>query len=403
MKHSLKPKSCFNYRRIAAILIAVFMFVGLNSTIFLIPPEKKVFAETIEEVEAELERVKQERENTKKKIEQAKVAEAEYMSQVKHVEGNLVVALSELDDLNNQLSGLKSQIDKLTVDLVIQESELAEIEELLNEKSDILNNRVATIYKNREQDILQLLFETDSFSKFFSSLKLMNLVAQQDLQILQDVQETKELTITIKEKISEIKEEEKQQKNQVEILVGDAEAKKREIEDIYHEKQRLLSQTRANKEALIRMEKELEEKQEEITRRLEVLRYGAAPGKLLYPARGILTSGFGYRISPLSGTRRFHGGIDIGADTGTPVLAAAAGKVISAEYMGGYGYSILLYHGGGVSTVYGHLSGFAVSAGQNVKQGQTIGYVGSTGYSTGPHLHFEVRVNGVQQNPYNFF
>jgi murein DD-endopeptidase MepM/ murein hydrolase activator NlpD len=403
MKQTLKQIICFNSKCISAILLAIFLFFTLSLFIYFIPPEKNMYAETIEEVEEELEKVKQERESTKKKIEQAKVAEAEYMSQVKHVEGNLVVALAELDDLNSQRSDLKSQIDKLTVDLVIQESELAEIESLLNEKNGILNNRVATIYKNREQDVLQLLFETDSFSKFFSSLKLMNLIAQQDLQILQDVQETRELTVTIKDKITEIKEDEKQQKNQVEVLVGEAENKKREVEGIYHEKQRLLSQTRANKEALIKMEKELEEKQEEITRQLEALRYGAAPGRLLYPTRGVLTSGFGYRISPLSGTKRFHGGIDIGADTGTAVMAAAGGKVLSAGYMGGYGYAILIYHGGGVATFYAHLSGFAVSSGQSVKQGQTIGYVGSTGYSTGPHLHFEVRVNGAQQNPYNFF
>ncbi len=385
------------------MLIAVLVFFTLSPVIYFIFPDKGLYADTIEEVEEELEQVKKEREATQKKIEQAKVAEAEYMSQVKHVEGNLVVALAELDDLNNQLSDLKSQIDKLTIDLVIQENELTEIEALLNEKNEILNNRVATIYKNREQDLLQLLFETDSFSKFFSSLKLMNLIAQQDIQILKDVQETRELAITIKDKITEIQENEKEQKSQVAVLVSEAEDKKREIEGIYHEKQRLLSQTRANKEALIRMEKELEEKEEEITRQLEALRYGTAPGRLLYPTRGVLTSGFGYRTSPLSGTRRFHGGIDIGADTGTPVMAAAGGKVLSAGYMGGYGYAVLLYHGGGVATFYAHLSGFAVSAGQSVKQGQTIGYVGSTGYSTGSHLHFEVRVNGAQQNPYNFF
>ena len=151
------------------------------------------------------------------------------------------------------------------------------------------------------------------------------------------------------------------------------------------------------------MEEELEAKEKEITRKLEALRYGNAPGKLVYPAKGILTSGFGNRISPITGTNRFHSGVDIGAAPGTPVIAAAAGEVFQAEYLGGYGYTVIIYHGGGFATLYGHLSGFAVSTGQKIKQGQVIGYVGSTGFATGPHLHFEVRVNGVSQNPYSYF
>ncbi|MCG2789683.1 MAG: M23 family metallopeptidase [Actinomycetia bacterium] len=100
---------------------------------------------------------------------------------------------------------------------------------------------------------------------------------------------------------------------------------------------------------------------------------------------------------------RFHAGIDIGCNSGTPVVAAASGEVVQAGYMGGYGYAVIIYHGGGFSTVYGHLSKFAVSTGQKVQRNQIIGYVGSTGYATGPHLHFEVRINGVLQNPLNFF
>jgi murein DD-endopeptidase MepM/ murein hydrolase activator NlpD len=100
---------------------------------------------------------------------------------------------------------------------------------------------------------------------------------------------------------------------------------------------------------------------------------------------------------------RFHAGIDIGCNTGTPIIAAADGEVIQAGYMVGYGYAIIIYHGGGFATFYGHMSGFAVSQGQKVKRGQIIGYAGSTGWATGPHLHFEVRINGEPKNPLNFF
>jgi len=399
MKQSLKQKKQFKIKYIAAFLIAVFIFTIFNSFIYF-SPNKYILSDTLEE---QLESVKKQREQTKKDIEKTKQAEAEYVKQVNRLEGNLIDALSELDDLNNKLSQIKSSLDRTTVELVLKEQELSDIEEKLAEKGEILNSRVASIYKNRNQDVLELLFESNNFLKFFSKFKLMNLLAQQDLQILQEMQEIRDKTVAVKEEILKLKDEEKLQKEQLESLVGEAEKKKREVEGIYIEKKTLLGKTRANKEALINMEKQLAAKEAEITKKIEALRYGTAPGKLAYPARGILTSGFGNRVSPFTGIIRFHGGIDIGADTGTPVIAAAGGEVIQAEYMGGYGYTILIYHGGGFTTVYGHLSGFAVSKGQKVKQGQVIGYVGSTGFTTGPHLHFEVRINGVQKNPMNYF
>jgi len=113
-------------------------------------------------------------------------------------------------------------------------------------------------------------------------------------------------------------------------------------------------------------------------------------------------SGFGYRIHPILGTRRFHAGIDIGAPYSAAVRAAAGGEVIQAGYFGGYGYSIMLYHGGGYATWYAHLSSINVSMGQMVERGSMIGRVGSTGWSTGPHLHFEIRIKGVPQNPMGY-
>jgi murein DD-endopeptidase MepM/ murein hydrolase activator NlpD len=187
------------------------------------------------------------------------------------------------------------------------------------------------------------------------------------------------------------------------VLVGEAEKKKREIEAIYTEKNNLLSRTKANKESLIAMEKQLEAKEKEVTKKLEALRYGTAPGKIAFPAKGILTSSFGMRVSPITGVNMMHSGIDIGARAGVPVIAAGSGEILQASYMGGYGNAVLIYHGGGLATLYAHLSGFAVETGQQVKQGQIIGYVGSTGFTTGPHLHFEVRVNGIPVNPYKYF
>ena len=115
---------------------------------------------------------------------------------------------------------------------------------------------------------------------------------------------------------------------------------------------------------------------------------------------GPITSPFGPRC--LNGACGFHPGIDIGVSYGTPIHAAAAGKVIYAAWLGGYGNLIVVDHGNGLATAYAHQSRFASGSGQHVSQGQVIGYVGSTGYSTGPHLHFEVRVNGKPVNPVNY-
>jgi murein DD-endopeptidase MepM/ murein hydrolase activator NlpD len=123
-------------------------------------------------------------------------------------------------------------------------------------------------------------------------------------------------------------------------------------------------------------------------------------GTFIRPVNGPITSGFGYRTDPVTGGTSFHSGIDIGASCGTPIKAAGTGVILSAGWnSGGYGNMTLINHGGGLSTLYGHQSSIIVSAGQSVNQGQVIGYVGSTGKSTGCHLHFEVRVNGTPVDP----
>jgi len=375
------------------------IFISFNSLTYF-NPRSLLYSEDLEE---ELDKVKKQKEQTKNEIEEAKKAEASYMQQVNQVEGNLIKALEELDDLSTKLADKKREVDRITIELVIKDKELADLEKELDEKTTLLNNRMAEIYKKKNYNLIELLFETDSFIKLFSKFKLMNMLAKQDLEIMQDIRFKRDSTVNIKENIARLKGDEKSEKEKLEKLVGDAEQKKKEVEGIFNEKKNLLRQTRANKNALIAMEKQLEAKEAEITKELEALRYGNAPGKLTFPTRGFLTSGFGNRISPISGVMGFHAGIDIGAATGTPVIAAAGGEIVQAGYIGGYGYAIIIYHGGGFSTVYGHLSKFAVSTGQKVKRNQIIGYVGSTGYATGPHLHFEVRINGAVQNPFNFF
>jgi len=129
---------------------------------------------------------------------------------------------------------------------------------------------------------------------------------------------------------------------------------------------------------------------------------GTKPGQLMRPVPGAVSSGFGPRVHPILGTTRMHNGVDMNASQGDAIKAAAAGTVILAGVKGGFGITIMIDHGGGMVTLYAHQSRLGSSVGQKVKAGETIGYIGSTGLSTGPHLHFEVRINGVPKNPASY-
>ena len=383
--------------RIVAIFVSLIIaLTGL--TIYACP--QKLFSQSIED---ELSQVKEEREQTQKKIEEAKANEKRYTGEVSQVENQLLGALSELSDLNDRLSDAKSKVDQATVELVLKEEELKLIEDELDQNLKILNDRITYSYKNGANHILELFLNVKTFVEFNSNLKLVSIFTQQGNDNVRQIKERRDAVLSMKKVIIELREMQRQHQEETAELVSQSEQKTEEIEELYGEKKYLLSRTRADKEALIKMEEELEEKEKELTRILESYRYGIPPsGKLAWPATGPLISGFGYRIHPILGINRFHSGIDIAAPYGTAVKAAAGGEVIQAGYFGGYGYSIMLYHGGGYATWYAHLSSINVSMGQMVERGSVIGLVGSTGWSTGPHLHFEIRINGVPQNPMGY-
>jgi len=130
------------------------------------------------------------------------------------------------------------------------------------------------------------------------------------------------------------------------------------------------------------------------------IRANAAPN--LWPVEGKITGSFGERIDPFNGEGAFHSGVDISAGVGSRVIAPADGLVTFADFLGGYGRAVTVDHGHGISTRYGHLASFAVTAGQYIHRGDTIGFVGLSGRSTGPHLHYEVRINDTPVNPYKY-
>jgi murein DD-endopeptidase MepM/ murein hydrolase activator NlpD len=291
-------------------------------------------------------------------------------------------------------------MDKTTILLVQNNFEIAQLESELKEKNNILNLRIAEIYKKDNRDIINIFLKSQDFIEFVSRFKLMSLLLKQDADALTEIKDKKAKLLVLNKSILSLMDDQKNEREEIEKLIEMSVDKKREIEGIYNEKVELFTQAKANKDALIAMENQLTAKETEVTNMLKDYKQGQAPtGKLLWPTNGKISSNFGPRTSKTTGRTRMHNGIDLYAPLGTPVIAADSGQVLKAEYDGGYGYLILLYHGGGVATFYAHLSGFNVGTGQFVEKGQIIGYVGNTGYTTGYHLHFEVRINGQPKNP----
>ena len=383
-------------KTIAKILIAILV-LGL---MLAIPATKNhIYAQTLEE---QLQSIKDEKAANQKKIDEANKKEQEYQKQVNAVESQELSSLSGLKDLNDKMAQAKNDVDKTSMDLAAKEQELNQINAELNAKTEILNNRVALIYENNSS-FLEILFKAKDFIDFISRLKMLNSIAKQDAQIVQDVKDKKNADLTVKNVMLDLITKQNKSKDDISKLLTQSEQKQTEIEKIYNQKNDLLSGAQADKNALVAMQNQLTAEESETARILESYKYGSAPSdKFMWPVNGPVVSPFGMRFHPILHVYRMHTGIDIAVPRGTPVKAADGGQVIQADYDSGYGNHILVYHGGGMATWYAHLQGFNCSVGQMVAKGQIIGFVGSTGLATGPHLHFEVRINGVPQNPIQY-
>ena len=202
-------------------------------------------------------------------------------------------------------------------------------------------------------------------------------------------------------------------KTTLEVKKQNQVAKSQELEVASQKKQSLVDQINADLNAQFDLLEDLEAESKALSSEIQRLQAAAAaknggttkaPGAYSWPCPSSrkITSNYGYRVHPISGVKKLHTGMDIGASYGADVTAAAGGTVIMSKYYGGYGNCIIIDHGGGVSTLYGHMSSLVAKNGQKVTAGQTIGKIGSTGNSTGNHLHFEVRINGSTVNPASY-
>jgi murein DD-endopeptidase MepM/ murein hydrolase activator NlpD len=202
------------------------------------------------------------------------------------------------------------------------------------------------------------------------------------------------------------------QKNQIALITQQLATQKASAEDRAQSESILVNRLKSDREALSAAEQQLAAESEKISKNIQQKLaaniafpgtiFVPGSGQFILPADGPMTSPFGWRVHPILGTSRFHNGLDFGAEYGSLIKAADNGVVIAAEWSGGYGNAVIIDHGNGITTLYGHTSQMYVTVGQAVQKGQPIAAVGSTGFSTGPHLHFEVRRQGEPIDPMPF-
>jgi murein DD-endopeptidase MepM/ murein hydrolase activator NlpD len=315
--------------------------------------------------------------------------------------GRLVVISKELDKTKTKLFQAKSKIESNETQIGTLTFELGKIEADLREKEQKLRRRLKEVYKGSGQDFIRLVFTSDSMADFFNRLYYFRKIISYDSDLVHEVRtdanKAKVKRDILHDRTEEIKDLAKVIEEKKVAIAAQAEEKQQAYAD--------LKERRKEYEAKVaELEKSSKELEALILKKMAE-RAGSkvhGSGVLAWPLQGRLTSFFGWRRNPFWGGRNFHTGLDIAAKYGTPIKAADAGEVIFSGWWDGYGKAIVIDHGRKRTTVYGHMSRLYEQVGSIVTKGQVIGLVGSTGYSTGPHLHFEVRQNGKPVNPQGF-
>lgn len=321
----------------------------------------------------------------------------------KNISSEIQTLDQEIQQMENKIEQLEQTIQKTETEIQQKEEELTVAQEKEEKQYETLKKRIQYMYEKGQVGYLEVLFKAESLTDFLSRLEYIKQIMEYDQNVLSQMKETKE-------QISLQKKDIEQKKSELVQLQKENTVQRNAMEEKKKRKGAELTTIRLDTEKQKKQMEDLEtsiKKVGEEIKRLSVQSnqiYGG--GKLEWPLRGYsrISSPYGYRVDPISGRKNsFHSGIDIPAPTGTNVIAAADGKVLQARYIGGYGYTVIIDHGKEngktISTLYAHNSKLVVQQGQTVKRGEVISRVGSTGYSTGPHVHFEVRLNGNHTNP----
>lgn len=313
--------------------------------------------------------------------------------------------LRDLETIDRRREGAEADIRRLETELRQTRAQaqatgtaLAVLQRRLAVQRSRVDGRLRDIYKRGRQGYVDLLLAAADFSELVTRAHFFVAIMRADARLLDDYEaDVQEYTRLYQELVT--------QQEQIASLIARTQGRRAALLTETQAKQALLARTqreRALYEQVVRDLDETDRRLAALVRRMQPSGPAVLGGRFRgfrWPARGAFTSGFGMRVHPIFRVRRMHSGVDIAAPRGAPVAAAGDGTVLYTGWFGGYGKIVIIDHGDGISTLYAHLSVILTAPGRHVRRGQVIGRVGSTGFSTGPHVHFEIRVNGAPVDP----
>ena len=330
-------------------------------------------------------------------------------SELTNVQTDLSDTMKEIEALNEKTLDYQMRIDRVNLQVSNLKESMARIEQELGQKEKeyesqkkVLEKRLVALYEIGQNKYLDVLLNATSISDFLSRYYLITEIAKYDEQALDDVEQQRNQIAEQKQELNNQMEQDKQAKDEVErtqiILENTLVVKNNYVTNLTKKEKDLQEQIDQSMVEMRNIEKEIV--------MLTTANIGTdyVGGVMAWPVPGYtrITSPFGMRVHPVTGIYKLHTGTDIGAPIGANFIAANDGVVIKAGFNKAYGNMVIIDHGGGVSTLYAHGSEILVTVGQQVKKGDPVLKVGMTGYATGPHAHFEVRVNGEYVQPLNF-
>ena len=309
---------------------------------------------------------------------------------------------TSLNRLRVQARDLQGKSDALQAKINENQAKLAQKKAEVAQRKKIYSKRLRQIYINGQINYLDVLLGAKDFGDFSSRMYLLQKIISSDIEMLTQLQKAE---AEVKSRQEQLDAEMKEIKNtQAELEAKRARANRLKEQRSYmlYKAQEEERQSQSEYERLLAIS-------ENITAMLRNMESGGGSssgsggtGRFIWPCRGEITSYFGWRTHPIFGTTKYHSGMDIAVDYGTSILAADSGTVIYSGWLGGYGYAVMIDHGSGLVTLYAHNQSLNVYEGQYVTKGTCIAYAGSTGYSTGPHCHCEVRLHGEVTEPLNY-
>jgi len=374
--------------------------------------------ESISQKQAEISATRQRLDLKRNQLHFQEVREGDLQRQLEETNRGISRVAANLDDLSAQMRWNQRK-------LAWTSEQLAAAKTTLERHNDALRRRLVDAYERGDTDYLNVLLSATSFTDFAERWEDIRYLVAANQRTVRERRAAERAVEAVERQVEgerivldDVLAREKQTRFQLAALattrtqlVVAAEAQRRSVSTEVAQLEELSAAQEAELENFIRARQRLEEERREAAdaerRRAAQLAGQAvpppentgAPGTFSWPASGPITDPFGMRMHPITHQWKMHSGMDIGAPMGSTITAAAGGKIIYAGWEGGYGNTIIIDHGGNTSTLYGHCSQLFVSEGQEVQRGQAIGAVGSTGESTGPHLHFEIRINGVPVDP----